>query len=240
MDPISAAIIGALAIGVAGGVKQIGEKVVVDAYESFKAVLRKKYGVDSDLIEAVEKLEKRPDSEARKSMLQEEVGAVNANHDEEVVTAAKTLLELIEAQSSGEQYTQTVTGSHNQAIQSKAGRDVTVNVNPSSPSRKTGSEKAKSLDQVSLELLREISNVASGYFTPVELENKFDAWQLAISPKLKKDIDLERVKKISDGIDRVVYNNDLSDFNPATMRSEIKKLTEIANRPPKAQFKVLG
>jgi hypothetical protein len=69
MDPITTAIIAALALGVAGGVQEVGKEVVVDAYQALKTTLRQKLGAESEVVDAVEKLEKKPDSEGRRATL---------------------------------------------------------------------------------------------------------------------------------------------------------------------------
>ena len=52
-----------------------------------------KFGVDSDLFEAVDKLEQKPDSQARQAVLQEEVKTAQAIQDSELVQMAEVLLE---------------------------------------------------------------------------------------------------------------------------------------------------
>lgn len=84
MDPITMAITAALG--------KLGEKVVHDAYVAFKAALQHKCGVDSDLLQAVERLEKKPDSKGRIEVLKEEVEATNADKDSELIAAAKDLI----------------------------------------------------------------------------------------------------------------------------------------------------
>jgi hypothetical protein len=84
MDPITLAITAALA--------NLGQNVIKDAYNALKAGLQHKFGVDSDLVEAVEKLEQKPDSTARQAVLQEEVEAAQANQNSELVKAAEALL----------------------------------------------------------------------------------------------------------------------------------------------------
>lgn len=52
MDPVSAAILAGLATGVTRGASDAGKKLIVDAYEALKAVLNRKFGADSDVVEA--------------------------------------------------------------------------------------------------------------------------------------------------------------------------------------------
>ena len=127
MDPVTMAIVAALAAGVAGGATEVGKKVVVDSYDALKAALKQKFGVSSDLAEAVEKLEKKPDSAGWKETLQEQVKATKADQDPDVLKAAQALLDQIKAQPSGEQHIQTAIGSY--IAQADRGGTATVSVN---------------------------------------------------------------------------------------------------------------
>ena len=121
MDPITLAIYTGLA--------NLGTTVINDAYQALKAALQQKYGVDSDLVDAIEKLEKKPDSEARKGVVEEEIASAEANKDVELVKIAEALIEVVKSQPGGENkvqqvITQNVKGDRN--IFSGSG-DVTVN-----------------------------------------------------------------------------------------------------------------
>jgi uncharacterized membrane protein YfhO len=94
MDPITSAIV----LGVAGNLATDALKA---AYTSLKDALAKKYGEDSDLVEAVNKLESNPESKGRKGVVQEEVEKVQADKDPELVKLAQALLKKLEEQPSG-------------------------------------------------------------------------------------------------------------------------------------------
>jgi len=96
MDPITLAIVTGLAIPVA-------KDVIKDGYEALKAALKKKFGEDSDVVDAVNKLEKKPDSEARKAALQEEVETAKVNDDPEIVKFAQELLSKLKEQPGGQE-----------------------------------------------------------------------------------------------------------------------------------------
>lgn len=89
MDPITAAIVA----GLAAGASQVGASAVVDAYRALKNVLKQKFGHDSEIVKAVDNLEAKPDSEARKGVLQEEAAAVKADQDQEILAAAQAVLD---------------------------------------------------------------------------------------------------------------------------------------------------
>ncbi|NES22757.1 MAG: hypothetical protein F6K41_28520 [Symploca sp. SIO3E6] len=95
MDVITTAIVAALA--------NLSKDVIKDTYNGLKSALKKKFGSESDLIDAVDKLEKRPDSEGRKATLQEEVAITKINEDPEIVRLAQDLLEKFQEQPEAQQ-----------------------------------------------------------------------------------------------------------------------------------------
>ena len=102
MDPITTAIVAALAAGVAASAKEVGQKVIVDAYDALKTTLKKRFGPDSDLAEAVETLEKKPESAGRQTTVQEEVAAAKAAGDPELQELAQALIEALKSTPEGE------------------------------------------------------------------------------------------------------------------------------------------
>ena len=107
MDPVTTAILSALAAGAS-------KELVADGYRALKDLLRRKFGGGSDVITAVEKLEKKPDSDGRKETLKEEIAAARADQDPDVLRAAQALIEKIGALPDGGQVIkQTVTGNQN-------------------------------------------------------------------------------------------------------------------------------
>jgi len=128
MDPVTTAILVALATSVATGVGEVGgEKVIADAYDALKATLKRKFGEKDEVVKAVESVEAKPDSAGRRATLEEEVAAAQADQDPEVLQAAVALLDLIEAQPGGERHIQTVIGSY--VAQADRGGTARVNVN---------------------------------------------------------------------------------------------------------------
>ena len=93
MDPITSAIVQALAIA-------LGNNVIKDGYEALKAALKKKFGEDHDVVDAVNKLEKSPDREDRKATLEAEVKIAKVNDDPEIVKLAQELLKQIKPEES--------------------------------------------------------------------------------------------------------------------------------------------
>lgn len=127
MDPVTAAILAALGAGVAKSAGEVGGKAIIDAYRGLKAVLKNKFGDESQVAKAVEELEANPDSVGRKEILKEEVSAAKADQDQDVRRAAQELLDRIGAQQGGEQHVQQVIGDYN--AQADRGGHASVNVN---------------------------------------------------------------------------------------------------------------
>ena len=94
MDPITTAII----LGVAGNFATDALKA---SYKSLKDALTKKHGQDSELVDAVNKLEKTPDRDDRKATVQAEVEIAKANDDQELVKLAQDLLNQLKDQPGG-------------------------------------------------------------------------------------------------------------------------------------------
>ncbi len=92
MDPITTAIVAALAA--------LSKDVVKDSYNMLKTALKKKFGSNSDLAEAVEKLEKKPDSEGRKATLKEEVEIAKLNDDAEILRLVSDLQKQLNSEES--------------------------------------------------------------------------------------------------------------------------------------------
>ena len=98
MDPITTAIITMLTARRANPIAEL--KTTVDAYETLKAALRQKFGPGSDVIEAVEMLEKQPTSDGRQTVLKEEIAAIRADQDLALLTLAQTLLDKLQTKPS--------------------------------------------------------------------------------------------------------------------------------------------
>ena len=94
MDPLSA-IVTALVTGAAAGIKPTAEKVIKDAYEGIKALVKRRLNAP-----VVEVLEADPTSETAKTLLGEQLKKAGAAEDEELLKQAKALLELVKQHAS--------------------------------------------------------------------------------------------------------------------------------------------
>ncbi len=95
MDPISMALIGALASGVAKGVGEASKSLIPDAYNALKEAIKKKVGAESEVAEALESVEKKPESKGRQATLAEEVTTAGLNQDPDLLQLAQTLAEAL-------------------------------------------------------------------------------------------------------------------------------------------------
>ena len=95
MDPITTAIVAALA--------NLSKDAVKDGYNALKAALTKKFGDESDLVDAVNKLEKSPDRDDRKATVQAEAKIAKVNDDPEILKLAQDLIDKIKEQPGGQQ-----------------------------------------------------------------------------------------------------------------------------------------
>ena len=94
MEPVSM-IVAAIVAGAVTATKDVAAQAVKDGYEGLKALIVRKFGEDSDVADAVNGMEKKPDSKGRQETLKEELEAAQAGQDAEVVKKAQTLLDLL-------------------------------------------------------------------------------------------------------------------------------------------------
>jgi hypothetical protein len=127
MDPITAAIVAALAAGVAKSASTVGESVLVDGYTALKALLKKKFGGESKLLKAVDDLEDKPDSEGRRLTLKEEVKEARVDDDLQIRQAAQALLDDLRAHPASRQHVQQAEGSYIAQADRQSTAEVHVN-----------------------------------------------------------------------------------------------------------------
>lgn len=135
MDPITAAIMAAVSAGAIGGLTEMSKTALTDAYEKLKALLVKKFGKESEVVQAVEQVEARPASNARKALLAEEVAAVKADQDNELLAGARTLQQVLQSlpeHTGHTEHSQTATG--NYIAQADRGSSASVHIGTPPPS----------------------------------------------------------------------------------------------------------
>lgn len=105
MDPISTALITALAAleaGAASGLTEVSKAAISDAYHTLKDLLVRKSGAKSDVALAIRHLEAKPDSRGRQETLQEEITAATFLQDTEALASAQHVLTLVQPQQAGQ------------------------------------------------------------------------------------------------------------------------------------------
>ena len=65
MDPITTAIVAALSAGAISGITDTAKTAVNDGYNKLKSLLTKKHGAGSEVVQAINKLETKPESQGR-------------------------------------------------------------------------------------------------------------------------------------------------------------------------------
>ena len=113
MDPVTTAIIAALSTAASGATTEVAKQAISDSYEGLKGLLKNKFGGESDVAEAVDRLEDKPDANGRRQTVADEMRAVNAGADSDLLAAAQTLLDLIKGSPGGERHIQHVQGNFN-------------------------------------------------------------------------------------------------------------------------------
>ncbi len=127
MDPVTAAILAALGSGALKAAGKVGEDAVSAAYAGLKALLRRRFGDDHQVVSTVEDAEAHPDSKARQAMVEEVLQENRAADDAELVAAAQALLAAVRELPGGDRSVATVTGSSNVAVAQQGGHaSVTV------------------------------------------------------------------------------------------------------------------
>jgi tetratricopeptide (TPR) repeat protein len=99
MDLITQSILAALAPDLPDSVR--GASSI--PYETLKGALRQKFGPESELIDALQRLERKPDSTARLDWFREEITTAKANQDAELLALAQQLLQILETKATSSQ-----------------------------------------------------------------------------------------------------------------------------------------
>jgi hypothetical protein len=117
MDPTYLAIVGALSAGAISGATDIAKKAIADSYEGLKQLIKAKFGHTSEVASALDKLEAKPESPARKLSLEEELSDAKVSDDADLRSAVESLLDLIKALPHGEQRIQQIAlGNNNMQV----------------------------------------------------------------------------------------------------------------------------
>jgi len=91
MDPITAVLVAAIAAGAV----EVGKSAVAATYNRVKEIIKRKFG-KTELLEAIENLEKRPESKGRQETVKEEIEMAKADKDPEIIKEIENLQEVIQ------------------------------------------------------------------------------------------------------------------------------------------------
>lgn len=97
MEPITAAIVAALASGIGSATNT----AINDAYSALKTKLSDMLSSDSDAVDALQSLEKKPESSGRQNVLNEELLQANVEQSAEIKQLLKNLLKNLSQTKSG-------------------------------------------------------------------------------------------------------------------------------------------
>jgi hypothetical protein len=109
-DIVANAIVAGLSAEAVAGATDTAKSAIDDAYEGLKTLIKRRFGHDSDVADAIDILEAKPDSSARKVLVAEELEAVNSATKLELVSAAQSLLDLIRTLPQDEKHIQVAHG----------------------------------------------------------------------------------------------------------------------------------
>lgn len=111
-------------IAIVASLGKLDEPAINAAYNKLKTSIANRFGKDSDVLQAVERLEQDPDSDEYKRTLLEEIAAAEANQDKQINETALALIEKIIAQPDGEDlvYGAMLSGGPFNAMGGKGGR----------------------------------------------------------------------------------------------------------------------
>lgn len=122
MDPISTALIAAIA----AGVTDTGRKAFSDAYQGLKRLIQSKFGMDNKISKTIAEVEAEPELKGQQLLLTERITAVKADKDEEILTAAMSLSARIKQVPGGERHIMNARG--NFIAQADRGSTATITV----------------------------------------------------------------------------------------------------------------
>jgi uncharacterized protein YidB (DUF937 family) len=124
MDPVSLVVAAVAAAAPVVGT-ELCKKGVADLYDGLKKLIRGRAGEDSEVSQALAKVEANPESKARREVLAEELSGAGVAADAEIQAAAQKLLDRLKQSGDG-QHIQSIIGNYN--AQADRGGTASVNI----------------------------------------------------------------------------------------------------------------
>ena len=97
-DVIANTVAAALSAGAVSSADASAAPAIAERYELLHTLLRARYSLYCEAIEALEQLEERPQSDGRRLVLAEELRVIDLSCDKEVTEAVQALMELLRTQ----------------------------------------------------------------------------------------------------------------------------------------------
>src|SRR6476469_354838 len=85
MDTLTTSIVAAITAGAVRGTTDIAKKSIADGYDAIKGLIKKKFGGNSQVLDAMDKLQLKPDSAGRRETLAEEIKEIKADEVPELL-----------------------------------------------------------------------------------------------------------------------------------------------------------
>ena len=95
---VTTAVVAALSAGATEAITDTTKTAISDKYNKLKDLFVKKFGAHSEVVQTVEELEAKPESQGYQQVLQENLAARKTDLDEEIVAAANQILILVKSQ----------------------------------------------------------------------------------------------------------------------------------------------
>lgn len=140
MEPVTTAILAAITAGMVSAGGDVGKQAlsdaygatkqaIIDSYTGLKALLKRKFGEQSDVVQSVESLEADPQLDFKQAAVKHYLAKAKANEDADLQKAAEGLLTLLKQLPQGEQVVQTLqTAIGSNIAQAAGGSTATVTV----------------------------------------------------------------------------------------------------------------
>lgn len=103
------------------------DRATADAYELLKGKLKDRFGDRSEVAGAISQLEGKPESEARKGLVREELDGAGADEVPDIEVAARNLLDLMDERPGAAQHVQSIRGDCNAQAQDNSSASVSIN-----------------------------------------------------------------------------------------------------------------
>ncbi len=103
MDPITASVVAAIAVGANMVAAEVGKQVIVDTYKSLKDLIKSKFGTDNKVSRAITDLEEDHQSKGRQMVLAEQMELQEADKNPDIVNLAMKLREALQTTDEGRQ-----------------------------------------------------------------------------------------------------------------------------------------